>query len=141
MARSKKRSESRFSTDNLRKFQRIACGAVVEAYLEIKSALGTIQARDYEPITGGTGAQYDPNRKMGLPFVDFVADVEYTISQALPDTEDRRYFLDNIAPGISDMAVLTELDLRLQEAVGRLFIGRELFPVKLYFTRIKRGKE
>jgi hypothetical protein len=137
MANKKTVSESRYGTDNLRRFQRIACNAVITAYQEIKSVLGTIPGRDYEQASEGKGAQYDPNRKMGMPFIDFVVDVETTIRQALEDDLDYKHFIDTHLPCIEELTTLTERDLRLQEAVGRFFIGRELFPVKRYFVRIK----
>jgi hypothetical protein len=121
--------------DEMRTSERYACRSVLDSYNETRATTGSSGAIDYSRITGGRGAQYSDSGK-NLPLLDFVVDVENTLSETLHPNEIT-LFLKTLLE--TDRLVTTEQMQRIEERVGRQFKLRGLYPVFQYFTTVKKA--
>lgn len=123
------------TTADIREMERKACRDVLDVYNQTKSVTGTAGAIDYAKITGGRGAQYSDAGK-NLPLLDFLIDVENTISETLTG-EERALYLERLLD--TERAVTTEDVQRVEERLGRQFKARYIHPVHLYFITVKKA--
>lgn len=141
ITRNRERSANRvnYSREYQRQFV-YACRKVVDRCNDIRSVLGQVEAFDYSRLKdSGEGAQYAPHG--GFPFLEFTVDVLNVARNVLSPQEFAfftRHMYDNHD---LDYTRCTDDEMRLQEKLGRAFMGRGLYPVSAYFRVIKRGKE
>jgi hypothetical protein len=117
-------------TEDIRRMERKACTAVLDAYSQTKSIIGTAGAIDYSKNTGGRGALFSDAGKH-LPLLDFVIDVENTLDETLSKAEIRYYMEDLLD---FEKTTFSVEFMKVQERLGRQFMGRLLYPVKRYFA-------
>jgi hypothetical protein len=124
------RNITRIANNKLR--NREAFHEVVARYNDIRSILGSPGAVDYSHITGGSGAQYAPDRGVGFRMIDYTVDVDNAVRATL-DNDDYQFWAGTIQDKDYDLAVQSEVFLAFQERLGHEFITRGLFPVGDYF--------
>jgi hypothetical protein len=125
-------------TPDLRRYEREAFAAVIDAYNQIKSTLGSEQAFDYSRMNNGAqAAQYCPEKKhAGFAFIDYVVDVENAIKYALSEVEAQLLLRDTVK--YAEELNKTVARMEQEEKLGRVFTGRGLFPVRSYFIVVKK---
>lgn len=130
MGRNRVRRKKFYKSDIL-KMQRTAFLTVVTAYNDVRSVIGQAGAKDYSTITGGQGAQYNADDRF-FRAIDFIVDVDNAVKNTL-DTHSTRFFDEYIRDKNFDMSVQNEDFMKFQEALGRAFIGRGMYPLNKYF--------
>jgi hypothetical protein len=117
---------------------RFAFWKVMEAYNAARSLMGQAGAMDFTKITGGKGAQYNPSAGQdNFRMIDFTVYVLQVVKELL-DTQEMQFFEEKLQDSDLDIPVQSEEFLRMQERLGRAFMGRGLYPVRRYFAVVKK---
>lgn len=105
--------------------------ALVEAYNQMKVTIGSAPAIDYFQSQLGK-AKYKCDIS-SLRCVDFVADFEKCVKDAL-NAEQQAFFKSHYV-GKPDQSARSDNNMMLmQKELGKLFVGRRLWPLSTYFA-------
>jgi hypothetical protein len=117
--------------------ERKAFQAVMDAYDNIYSVVGSSQAIDYNKLSQGHGAKYAFNDQV-FRMIDFLIDVQNIMKKVL--TPNEMEFASDVLNGESsfDWTLQSSSFMLMSEKVGRVFISRKLYPVERYFQVQKK---
>lgn len=120
-----KRYQSSQGTYLRRAKNRKAFYAVLESYTIIRMN-SVVKAMDTSDVSGGTPNPATPST------IDFVCDVDNVIKKQVDDGRFYQVFVD----GTDEYS--KEQKFKYEQLVGRMFVVRQLWPVKKYFTVQRR---
>lgn len=112
---------------------------VINQFNDIRSVLGQAGCVDYSRLSGGKGPIYATDRGKAFRLIDFTIDVRNILERNLT-AEELSFVKATLYDKEIDLTVQSEAFMKLQERIGRLFIGRGLYPVSKYFNEVKLCK-
>ncbi len=123
----------------MKRIFRHAFAVVIENYNHIRSVVGTAQAMDYSR-SGQSNKVGCSSEAKSYPLTDFSIDVYNAVKHALTK-EELIFFHTALEDKPLDLSVQDDNYLALQERLGRVFVGRKIYPLQLYFSMFKQQRK